>query len=86
MSYFNILKKTNRITVPTFWTDQSYFLRDGFLMGFTLELTFLYCNAYDSFVRKATVKCCERARYADYKQKEKFRLEQIKQEKIERLA
>ena len=54
-------------------------------MGVTLELTFLYFNAYDSFVRKATVKCLERARYADYKQKEKFRLEQIKNEKIEKL-
>ena len=85
MSYFNILRKTNRVTVPPFWVDQSYFLRDGFIMGATLEFTFLYFNAYDSFVRKATVKCLERARYADYKQKEKVKLEQIKLEKIEKL-
>ena len=82
MSYFNILRKTNCVTVPPFWVDQSYFLRDGFLMGLTLELTFLYFNAYDSFVRKATVKCLERARYADYKMKEKVKLDQIKLEKI----
>ena len=85
MSYFNILRKTNRVTVPTFWVDQSYFLRDGFIMGATLELTFLYFNAYDNFVRKATVKCLERCRYADYKQKEKMKLDAIKVEKIEKL-
>ncbi len=85
MSYFNILRKRNRVTVPPFWVDQSYFLRDGFLMGFTLETVFLYFNAYDSFVRKATVKCLERARYADYKQKEKSKLAEIKQEKIKKL-
>lgn len=85
MSYFNILRKTNRVTVPTFWMDQSYFLRDGFIMGATLEFTFLYFNAYDSFVRKATVKGLERARYADYKQKEKTKLEQVRQEKINKL-
>jgi hypothetical protein len=75
MSYFNILRKTNRVTVPAFWVDQSYFLRDGFIMGATLEFTFLYFNAYDNFVRKATMKCLERARYADYKQKEKTKLD-----------
>ena len=75
MSYFNILRKTNKVTVPPFWVDQSYFLRDGFIMGATLEFTFLYSNASDSFVRKATVKCLERARQSDYKQKEKVKLE-----------
>lgn len=54
-------------------------------MGLTLELTFLYFNSYDTFVRKATVKCLERARYADYKQKEKTKLEQIREEKIAKL-
>lgn len=75
MSYFNILRKTNRVTVPPFWVDQSYFLRDGFIMGAVLEFTFLYFNAYDNFVRKASMKCLERARYADYKQKEKTKLD-----------
>ncbi len=54
-------------------------------MGATLEFTFLYFNAYDSFVRKATVKCLERARQSDYKQKEKVKLEQIRQDKIIKL-
>ena len=85
MSYFNILRARNRVTVPPFWLDQSYFLRDGFLMGFVLESLFLYFNAYDSFIRKATIKCLERARYADYKQKEKAKLQQIKMEKIAKL-
>ena len=54
-------------------------------MGFCLESVFLYFNAYDSFIRKASIKCLERARYADYKQKEKFKLQQIKAEKIAKL-
>ena len=54
-------------------------------MGFTLEMTFLYFNAYDSFIRKACMKQLERARYADYKKKERARLNTIKQEKIEKL-
>ena len=57
----------------------------GFMMGFTLEMTFLYFNAYDSFIRKACMKQLERARYADYKKKERARLNTIKQEKIEKL-
>jgi hypothetical protein len=40
-------------------------------MGFTLEFIFLYFNAYDSFTRKATIKCLERVRYSEYKLKEK---------------
>lgn len=84
MSYFNILKK-HKVTVPPFWTDQSYFLRDGFLMGFTLEFIFLYFNAYDSFTRKATIKCLERVRYTEYKMKEKLKLDQIKEEKRKKL-
>ena len=44
------------------------------LMGFILECTFLYFNAYDSFIRKATIKCLERARHAEYKLNEKARL------------
>ena len=78
MSYFNILRKNNKVTVPPFWTDQSYFLRDGFIMGFTLEFLFLYFNAYDSFTRKATLKCLDSVRYEDYKMKEKMKLDQIK--------
>ncbi len=50
-------------------------------MGFTLEFIFLYFNAYDSFTRKATIKCLERVRYSDYKLKEKIKLDQIKEEK-----
>jgi hypothetical protein len=84
MSYFNILKK-HKVTVPPFWTDQSYFLRDGFLMGFTLEFIFLYFNAYDSFTRKATIKCLERVRYSEYKLKEKAKLDLIKDEKRRKL-
>ena len=84
MSYFNILKK-HKVTVPPFWTDQSLFIRDGFIMGFTLEFIFLYFNAYDSFTRKATIKCLERVRYADYKLKEKKKLDEIKEEKIRKL-
>ena len=57
----------------------------GFIMGFTLEMTFLYFNAYDSFIRKACMKQLERARYADYKKKERARLNTIKQEKMEKL-
>ena len=57
----------------------------GFIMGFTLEMTFLYFNAYDSFIRKACMKQLERARYADYKKKERARLNTIKQEKVEKL-
>ena len=53
MSYFRYLREANKITVPTFWLDQSYFLKHGFFMGFTLEITFLYFNAYDNFIRKA---------------------------------
>ena len=67
MSYFNILRRTNRVTVPPFWTDQSYFLRDGFLMGLLLETGFIYTHCYDAWTRKATVKCLERIRYIDYK-------------------
>lgn len=84
MSYFSILKK-HKVTVPPFWTDQSYFLRDGFIMGFTLEFIFLYFNAYDSFTRKATIKCLERVRYSEYKLKERAKLDQIKEEKRRKL-
>src|SRR5688500_13811289 len=84
MSYFNILKK-HKVTVPPFWTDQSYFIRDGFIMGFTLEFLFLYFNAYDSFTRKATIKCLDRVRYTDYKMKEKIKLDEIKVEKMRKL-
>ena len=85
MSYFRFLREANKITVPTFWLDQSYFLKHGFIMGFTLELTFLYFNAYDNFIRKACLKQLERARYADYKMKERAKLDMIKEEKIEKL-
>ncbi len=85
MSYFSILKK-HKVTVPPFWTDQSFFLRDGFIMGFTLEFIFLYFNAYDSFTRKATIKCLERVRYSEYKLKEKAKLDQIKEEKRRKLS
>ena len=84
MSYFNVLKK-HSVHVPPFWSDQSYFLRDGFIMGFTLEFIFLYFNAYDSFTRKATIKCLERVRYSEYKLKEKGKLNQIKEEKRRKL-
>ena len=66
-SYFNFLRATNKVTVPSFWKDQSMFLMHGFMIGFTLEFLFLYGNAYDSFIRKATLKSLERTRYADYK-------------------
>ena len=82
MSYFNILRKNSKVTVPSFWTDQSYFLRDGLIMGFTLEFLFLYFNAYDSFTRKATIKCLESVRYDDYKQRERLSLDRIREEKI----
>ena len=80
-SYFNLLRATNKVTVPSFWKDQSMFLTHGFLMGFTLEFTFIYFSAYDSFIRKATLKSLERMRYADYKMKERTRLDSIKQDK-----
>lgn len=54
-------------------------------MGFTLEFIFLYFNAYDSFTRKATIKCLERVRYSDYKLKEKIKLDLIKEEKKRKL-
>ena len=74
MSYFNILRK-HKVTIPSFWVDQSFFIRDGIIMGFSLEFIFLYFNAYDSFTRKATIKCLERVRYTDYKLREKKKLE-----------
>ena len=67
MSYFNILRKNSKVTVPPFWTDQSLFIRDGIFMGFTLEFLFLYFDAYDSFTRKGTMKCLDSIRYEDYK-------------------
>ena len=85
MSYFNILRRNNRVTIPPFWTDQSYFLRDGFIMGFTLEFLFLYFNAYDNFTRKATLKCLDSIRYEEYKLKEKSKLDEIKKEKMRKL-
>ncbi len=54
-------------------------------MGFTLEFIFLYFNAYDSFTRKATIKCLERVRYSEYKLKEKAKLDLIKDEKRRKL-
>ena len=54
-------------------------------MGFTLEFIFLYINAYDSFTRKATLKCLERKRYEDYKLKEKKKLMEMKERKIAQL-
>jgi hypothetical protein len=54
-------------------------------MGFTLEFIFLYFNAYDSFTRKATIKCLERVRYSEYKLKEKQKLDAIKEEKRKKL-
>ena len=75
MSYFNILRKNSKVTVPPFWTDQSYFLRDGFILGFTLEFCFVYFNAYDSFTRKATIKCLDSVRYEDYKMRERMQLD-----------
>ena len=74
MSYFNILRKNSRVTIPPFWTDQSFFLRDGFIMGFGLEFLFLYFNAYDSFTRKATLKCLDSVRHEDYAHREKAKL------------
>ena len=85
MSYFRLLRATNKITVPDFWRDQSYFLKHGFMMGFSLEITFLYFNAYDNFIRKACMKQLERARYADYKKKERGKLDVIKEEKMQKL-
>ena len=85
MSYFRFLQAKNKITVPPFWMDQSLFLRHGFMMGFSLELTFLYFNAYDNFIRKACLKSLERARYADYKKKERAKLDVIKDEKLQKL-
>ena len=61
------------------------FLRHGFALGFGLEFIFLYFNAYDNFIRKATMKCLERARYSDYKMKERSKLDVIKDEKIQKL-
>ena len=55
------------------------------MMGFSLELTFLYFNAYDNFIRKACLKSLERARYADYKKKERAKLDVIKDEKMQKL-
>lgn len=83
-SYFRHLKK-HKVYVPPFWTDQSLFLRDGFIMGATLEFIFLYFNAYDGFTRKATIKCLERVRYQDYKMREKVKLDEIKEQKMVRL-
>ena len=54
-------------------------------MGFSLEFLFLYFNAYDSFTRKASIKCLDSVRYTDYKMKEKKRLEEIKAEKTRKL-
>ena len=81
VSYFNLLRAKNKVTVPTFWSDQAIFLRHGFCVGFAMEFPFLYSNQYDTFVRKATLKGLERARYADYKMKERVRLDVIKTEK-----
>ena len=80
-SYFNLLRATNKVTVPSFWQDQSRFLEHGFMVGFTLEFLFLKTNTYDSVFRKATLKTLERMRYADYKMKERVRLDVIKKEK-----
>ena len=85
MSYFNILRKNSKVTIPPFWTDQSFFLRDGFIMGFTLEFLFLQFNAYDAFTRKATLKCLDTVRYEDYKLQERAKLDEIKEEKIRKL-
>ena len=85
MRYFNLLKAKNRITIPPFWADQAMFLRHGFALGFSLEFIFLYFNAYDNFIRKATMKCLDRARYSDYKLKERSKLDVIKEEKKEKL-
>ena len=84
MSYFNLLKK-HKVTVPTFWADQALFIRHGFMLGFSLEFIFLYFNAYDSFTRKATMKCLERVRYSEYKMKEKIKLDEIKEQKRKKL-
>ena len=84
MSYFRSLQKYKTV-VPSFWTDQSLFLRDGFIMGFTIEFIFLYANMYDSFVRKATLKCLEQKRYFDYKLKESKKLNEIKEIKKKRV-
>ncbi|CAI2385981.1 unnamed protein product [Moneuplotes crassus] len=84
MSYFRSLQKYKTV-VPSFWTDQSLFIRDGFIMGFTIEMIFLYTNMYDSFVRKATLKCLEQKRYFDYKLKEKKKLDEIRENKKKRI-
>ena len=84
MSYFRSLQKYKTV-VPSFWTDQSLFLRDGFIMGFTIELIFLYTNMYDTFVRKATLKWLEQKRFYDYKLKEKKKLDEIKASKKKRI-
>ena len=86
MSYFNILRKNSKVTIPPFWTDQSYFLRDGFIMGFSIEMMFLYTKSYDGFTRKSTIKCLDSVRQEDYKLKEKKKLMEIKQKKIDQLA
>merc|ERR1712086_1245011 len=83
MSYFNILRRSAKVTVPPFWTDQSLFLRDGFIMGFGLEFLFLYFNAYDSFTRKATLKCLDTVRHDDYKLQEKAKLEALNRQMSE---
>ena len=80
-SYFNLLRATNKVTVPTFWKDQSMFLMHGFMIGFTMEFAFLKFGTYESVFRKATFKSLERVRYADYKMKERKRLDSIKKEK-----
>ena len=71
--------------MPSFWTDQALFLRDGFLMGFGLEFIFLYFNAYESMTRKATVKCLDRVRQTDYKRRERVKLNEIREEKRRKL-
>mmetsp|Transcript_23451 Transcript_23451/g.26013 ORF Transcript_23451/g.26013 Transcript_23451/m.26013 type:complete len:105 (+) Transcript_23451:27-341(+) len=84
MSYFRSLQKYKTV-VPSFWTDQSLFLRDGFIMGFAIEFIFLYTNMYDSFVRKATLKCLEQKRYFDYKLRESKKLNEVKELKKQRV-
>jgi hypothetical protein len=54
-------------------------------MGFTLEFIFTYFNGYESFTRKNMIKCLERKRYEDYKNNEKIKLMQIKEQKIQKL-
>ena len=84
MSYFKSLNKY-RTVVPPFWTDQYLFLRDGFIMGFGIEFIFLYANMYDSFTRKAALKCLEQRRYYDYKLREHKKLNEIKEAKKKRI-